>query len=258
MKKSFIVALSFVSLLILSACGNQTRAKLRGTLEGISETCPLVVDQTLSLTGMKMNEDTVQIDYQSVDDVKPYELFQENADMRRNLLHLLVKGQTKLNDQLMTDVIKEKMWIKMCFAERENKGKTTLLFSPEEIEKAISTPMSKRDFAEAVIDLKADLVKKTLPKEYAKDIILVDVKKNDADLTYLHSADKKNVEMVSTETGKYTFKRELSDKLVYDKDLLNALVDSKRELKYVLKEEKSGKAEECVFTVNELKNMSRR
>ena len=86
MKTIKILFATFVMATILVGCESETRAKIRGTVKGMNERCPIVLSQFHSITSVELDEDTPEAlakEIMRFHDMKPEERDQIGKNARK-------------------------------------------------------------------------------------------------------------------------------------------------------------------------------
>lgn len=256
MLKQISLLLVVTITVIATGCEDGKRKYIRESVETWNKLCPYVVSPYESIISMEMNHDTVVYRLLATEELAPLKNIKKNLEQHRKYMLMTISQQGYGSDNDFLNKLENAgLWFKTIYIGQQSKESVSLLYSPEELRDAMNNPMSKREIDDTLINMCIDNMKSDMPKEIEKGITLVDMKKDASSVSLIYKMDERYYDISQVKANEKDLKDGMIGSMVSDKSLVKAIVNTKRELKYVWVGNTSGRSATLCFSRAELNDI---
>lgn len=255
-KKAIIFILAFTFIGMFIGCGNpREKSTIRGAIMALNETCPIPINNEMTLTTINDIKDTVI--YKILIKEQTFKMEYMSDSLFFELIRLGITQSSDSQRDYYRKICNNDFWMKWIIHGQESRKTNSYVLSPDEIKKCLGSPLSKEEIGEMILEVttKKDLAQ--LPIEVEKGITFTNVIMNEKEIRDVYTVDENIYNYSKLALNKEELKKSIIDdgELNDSREYVKALVNTNRCFIYDFVGSKSHKKMSIVFTRDELEKI---
>lgn len=253
MKTTNINLTTFIIISVLFFfCSCNKSNVIKEYAEKLTEKCPIVVNEAMTITGATYDED--QLTFKILLDEGIINMSAIKSDDYKSLVAISMANKGIFTNEL----IENDICVVYSFKGNKTGTKHNIIVTPEEMQEMSTGNIDINKIYNIMLTSSTNIAKEELPYEVGKGIKLSNIELNDTSLVYVYEVSENLYEISKLES--LEIRQEQKDILKYSDDISTAteirlLIATKKSLVYKYVGDKSKNEYKMVFSPSELKQM---